>query len=159
MGEGRACAPREAGAAVLPVCAWGWLGSEIGGGSWVDLWVERLWAEPDTAGGGGGHAQIPRGGGAALRDSTTLRGVCSARLSVTRRVGIGSLSNSIMVRRLLCGERSLDVGCDLSAAMRYDLCVKCESTADVALPSVLPGCCVRDRFPAEAWPGLLGSSG
>lgn len=34
-----------------------------------------------------------------------------------------------------------------------------KSMSDVALLSVLPGCYVRDCVPAEALPGLLGSSG
>ena len=46
-----------------------------------------------------------------------------------------------------------------SKCCAWELCVRMKSMSDVALPSALPGCCVRDRVvPAEALPGLLGSS-
>ena len=57
-------------------------------------------------------------------------------------------------RRLACWEPN-----GSGAGTSWELCVQMESIADVALPSVLPGCRVRDRVPAEALPGLLGSSG
>ena len=48
---------------------------------------------------------------------------------------------------------------EVSLCQPLEVCVQWKSIADVALPSVLPGCCVRDLVAAEALPGLLGSSG
>ena len=103
-----------------------------------------------------GRASVLQAGTAATpRDSTwrALRsvGVRCVQSSVVRRVGIGSLPNSIKVRRLLCGEHSADVWRVWSSTVpvprRPGSCAcKVESTADVALPSVLPGCRVRTAF-------------